>query len=98
MAGMDRRVTAGIFRERLLTVIQRSGLTQTNFAKALKIDRSSLVQLLAPTTDRLPRAETLAVIAELGSVSLDWLLGRNVEDQGPQIAMPETVQIEQNAF
>ncbi len=72
---MDRRVTAGVLRERLTEVIRRSGLSQAQFANALKVDRSTLVQILSPTTDRLPRAETLAHIARLGGVSLDWLVG-----------------------
>jgi transcriptional regulator with XRE-family HTH domain len=94
---MDRRITAGIFRERLLTVMRRSGLTQTDFAKALKIDRSSLVQLLALGTDRLPRAETLALIAGVGNVSVDWLLGLGRQEQPDHSAMLEAVQIEHNA-
>jgi transcriptional regulator with XRE-family HTH domain len=72
---MDRRTTASILRERLLLVIERSGLSQAQFARALGVDRSTLVQLLSPATDRLPRAETLVQIAGFGGVSLDWLLG-----------------------
>ena len=94
---MDRRITAGLFRERLFTVMRRSGLNQTDFAKALKIDRSSLVQLLAPATDRLPRAETLALIAGVGNVSVDWLLGLGRQEQADHDAVVETVQIEHNA-
>jgi transcriptional regulator with XRE-family HTH domain len=85
---------AVIFRERLQTVIGRSGLSQTDFAKALQIDRSSLVQLLAPGTDRLPRAETLVLIARLGNVSVDWLLGLGRQEQPEQA---ERVEIEHDA-
>lgn len=93
---MDRRSTAAIFRERLGVVMRRSGLNQTDFAKALRVDRSSLVQLLAPT-DRLPRVETLAVIASLGNVSVDWLLGLGRQELlNPDVAF-DAVQIEHNA-
>ena len=74
LGAVDRRVTASAFRLRLLEVIQRSGMSQAQFARALRIDRSTLVQILSPTTDRLPRTETLAQIARLGRVSLDWLV------------------------
>ena len=76
--------------------MRRSGLNQTDFAKALKIDRSSLVQLLAPT-DRLPRVETLAVIASLGNVSIDWLLGLGRQEQPNLDIAFDAVQIEQDA-
>jgi transcriptional regulator with XRE-family HTH domain len=94
---MDRRITAAIFRERLGIVMKRSGLSQTDFAKALKIDRSSLVQLLAPATDRLPRVETLALIASLGNVSLDWLLGIGRQVQAEADVGIDSLLIEQNA-
>ena len=85
---MDRRATSNILRARLQEVIRRSGLSQAQFARALKIDRSSLVQVLSPTADRLPRAETLAQIASLGRVSLDWLLGLAPDE--PLAAAPGT--------
>jgi transcriptional regulator with XRE-family HTH domain len=94
---MDRRTTASIFRKRLLTVIDRTGLSQAQFARALKIDRSSLVQILSPATDRLPRAETLALIASLGRVSLDWLLGLTSAEQPGGAGTVDAVEIEPNA-
>jgi transcriptional regulator with XRE-family HTH domain len=94
---MNRRATATILRERLLTVIERSGLSQGQFAKALKIDRSTLVQILSPATDRLPRAETLAVIATLGGVSLDWLLGVTPSEPPAGTGTAESVEIEPDA-
>lgn len=89
---------AGIFREQLQTVIQRSGLSQTQFAKALKIDRCSLVQLLTGKADRLPRVETLAAIADFANVSFEWLLGLKQSEQADHAPLPEVVRIEHNAL
>ena len=94
---MDRRATASILRERLFEVIQRSGLSQAQFAKALKVDRSTLVQILSPTTDRLPRAETLTHIAQLGHVSLDWLLGLTPVEQPVGSDVPDSVEFAPDA-
>jgi hypothetical protein len=40
-----------------------------------------LSQLLSPSNDRLPRAESIAAIAEREQVSVDWLLGLSQEGQ-----------------
>ncbi|WP_299625359.1 helix-turn-helix domain-containing protein [Pelagibius sp.] len=91
---MDRRLTVEIFRERLTEVIDRSGLSRSAFARKAGIDRSTLSQLLSETNDRLPRAETIATIAEHEQVSSDWLLGlvqeekigTNILSEAPEIA------------
>ena len=94
---MDRRQAVEFFRERLLQVIDQSGLSQTAFAKAVRVDRSTLSQLLAPTNDRLPRVETLVAIAAHRRCSVDWLLGLSQKDQFSADIVPEAVQIEPNA-
>lgn len=78
---MDKRDLSGLFRERLKLLIDRSGLNQSTFAASVGIDRSALSQLLAGTSTRLPRAETLLNIAAENKVSLDWLLGLS-QDEG----------------
>ena len=91
---MNRRETVEVFRERLGEVIERSGLTRSAFAKQIGLDRSTLSQLLASETVRLPRADTIATIAATQQVSVDWLLGLsqeghlgpNVISQAPEIA------------
>jgi transcriptional regulator with XRE-family HTH domain len=62
-------------QQRLKSLFERSGETQTGFATAIGIDRSALKQLFSGRTARLPRVETLLYIAERHTVSLDWLLG-----------------------
>ena len=76
---MDRGTTVERFRERLQSVIGRSGLTRTAFAKRVGIDRSTLSQILSPKSDRLPRVETIAAIAVAEKVSVDWLVGLSEE-------------------
>src|SRR3546814_14614989 len=91
---MDRRRTVETFRERLTQVIERSGLSRSAFAAKAGLDRSTLSQLLAAANDRLPRAETIAAIAEQEQVSTDWLLGlvqeekigTNILSEAPEIA------------
>ena len=91
---MDRRQTVETFRERLLEVIDRSGLSRSAFARKAGLDRSTLSQLLSDSNDRLPRAETIASIAEHEQVSTDWLLGlvqeekigTNILSEAPEIA------------
>ncbi len=92
-----RRETAEVFRARLLEVIQGSGLTRSAFASATGMDRSTLSQLLSSDSVRLPRAETIAAIAKLAQVSVDWLLGLSQEGQlGPDVVR-ESVAVEHGA-
>lgn len=78
---MSKRDTSEIFRTRLLQLIERSGLSRSRFASRAGFDRSTLSQLLSPDNVRLPRAETIARIADRHSASVDWLLGLSQQDQ-----------------
>jgi transcriptional regulator with XRE-family HTH domain len=78
---MGKRDTSEIFRSRLLQLIERSGLSRARFAARAGFDRSTLSQLLSPDNVRLPRAETIARIADRHSASVDWLLGLSQQDQ-----------------
>ncbi len=78
---MDRRETARLFRHRLAEAMQRSNVNRSDLARRVGIDRSTLSQLLASETDRLPRADTVAAIAAVLQVSLDWLLGLSREEK-----------------
>ncbi|MBZ0161635.1 MAG: helix-turn-helix domain-containing protein [Notoacmeibacter sp.] len=93
---MDKRDLSEIFRARLVELIERSGQSHAEFARKAGIDRSALSQLLSGRAARLPRAETLANIAESRSVSLDWLLGfSQAEEVAPEI-LP-AIEIEERA-
>lgn len=78
---MDRREIVEIFRRNLSELIVRSGVSQSAYAARAKIDRSTLSQLLSPENARLPRAETIAALAGVEQVSIDWLLGLSQKGQ-----------------
>ena len=78
---MDKVETVEIFRERLMEVIRRSGLTRSAFAERIGLDRSTLSQLMSRENVRLPRADTIVSIAASEQVSVDWLLGLSQEGQ-----------------
>ena len=64
---MDKRELGPVFRERLQTLIQRAAVTRSAFAQSIGVDRSALTQLLSGQSTRLPRADTLRRISELGA-------------------------------
>ncbi|NKB75884.1 MAG: transcriptional regulator [Gammaproteobacteria bacterium] len=64
-----------VFRQRLQQVVDHSGLNYSGFAKSIGVERSTLSQLFSVSNLRLPRADTIAGIAERYQVSIDWLLG-----------------------
>jgi transcriptional regulator with XRE-family HTH domain len=90
---MDKRHLSELFRERLKTLVARSGRNQSAFAESVGIDRSALSQLMSGASTRLPRAETLLNIAEQHKVSLDWLLGLS-QDEGLTAEIRASLEIE----
>jgi len=76
---VDRQTTVELFRERLQAVIAVTGLNLSSFARKVGLDRSTLSQILSPSTSRLPRVETLTAIAQSEQVSIDWLVGLSQE-------------------
>lgn len=91
---MDKRDVSALFRERLRTLLVRSGVTQSAFAASIGVDRSALSQILSGATTRLPRAETLMTIAGEHKVSLDWLLGLS-QDEALTGEIRDMVEIEE---
>ena len=75
-------------------MITQSGLNRSSFATSISVDRSTLSQLLSPENMRLPRADTVASIAEIHQISIDWLLG--LTQQGSLVAniMPEALEVD----
>lgn len=72
---MDKRDRVRLFRTRLSTAMQRAALSQSALARATKVDRSTISQLLSGDTPRLPNAQVVAECATVLGVSGDWLLG-----------------------
>ncbi len=91
---MDRRETVRLFQARLASGLARMELNRSEFARQVGIDRSTLSQLLSPATDRLPRAETVAAIANLLQVSTDWLLGLSQDAQRGADILEQSVRFE----
>jgi transcriptional regulator with XRE-family HTH domain len=85
--------TAEVFRQRLLELIERSGMTRSRFAARARIDRSTLSQLLSPENERLPRVETLAAIARTAQVSIDWLVGLTQEGRVSADILQQQVEV-----
>lgn len=94
---MDRQETVETFRQRLAEVIEQSGLTRSGFATRLGLDRSTLSQLLSPSNDRLPRAETIIAIAALAQTSVDWLLGLSQAQRPGAALVAPALEIEPGA-
>ncbi|MEO6124920.1 MAG: helix-turn-helix transcriptional regulator [Ilumatobacteraceae bacterium] len=94
----DRRLLLDTFRQRLRKVMTDSGLNQSEFAASVGLDRSTLSQLLSPTNRRLPRVETLAVVAQTQQASIDWLLGLSNVGTMQAEMMDEQPSFERNAL
>jgi transcriptional regulator with XRE-family HTH domain len=93
----DRRDTVAIFRARFLEALESAGLNRSELARRTGVDRSTLSQLLSPDNDRLPRADTVAAIASVLKVSLDWLLGLSHEAKSGADVLQESLQFTPSA-
>jgi transcriptional regulator with XRE-family HTH domain len=71
---IDKRIRATLFKTRLAEAMAERSLTQSALARAVKVDRSTVSQLLAPGK-RLPNAQLAADCAATLGISADWLLG-----------------------
>lgn len=91
---MKLQERVGLFQDRLQQVISYSGLNRSAFAASIRVDRSTLSQLLAVDNIRLPRADTVASIAEVHQVSIDWLLGLTQEGSMGANILPEAFQVD----
>ena len=90
----DKRDVAALFRQRLDRLLQRSGQSRAAFAAGVGVDRSALTQMLSGQSARLPRAETLARMASVHGVSLDWLVGIS-HDEGVSAAISPALELEE---
>ncbi|MBD3766128.1 MAG: helix-turn-helix transcriptional regulator, partial [Rhodobacterales bacterium] len=79
----DRRDRADLFRQRLRQAMADRGLTQSALARATGMDRSTLSQVLAEGSARMPGAQLAAESAAVLGVSADWLLGLSDRPERP---------------
>jgi len=91
---MKLQERVALFQDRLQQVIARSGMNRSAFSSSIAVDRSTLSQLLAPDNVRLPRADTIASIAEVHQVSIDWLLGLTQQGSLAADIMPEAFSVD----
>ncbi len=97
MHSQDRQDIVLTFRTRLVEAMERLSLSKAALAKAISIDRSTLSQLLSPENDRLPRVETLASMAAVLQVSLDWLVGLSQEARLGADILQESIEVAPSA-
>ncbi len=83
MTTTDKRERAGLFRERLNAAFVALGTNQSALARTVGVDRSTISQLLAGRTTRLPNAQVVAECARALGVSADWLLGLSDRRERP---------------
>ena len=83
MRNIDKRDRAVIFRERLAAQMVASGMNRSALARATGVDRSTVAQILAEGTARLPNAHLAAECARALGVSSDWLLGLSDRPERP---------------
>lgn len=72
---IDKRARADLFRDRLAEGMAQAGASQAELARRIGVDRSTVSQLLAGGSARLPNAQVAAECAMALGVSADWLLG-----------------------
>lgn len=70
----DKRLRATQFRQRLSAALQTEGLSQSELARRIGVDRSTISQLLTGQGARLPNAQVVGECAAALGVSADWLL------------------------
>jgi transcriptional regulator with XRE-family HTH domain len=66
---------ARLFRARLATAMVEKSFNQSSLARQIHVDRSTISQLLAGGSTRLPNAQVVGECATALGVSADWLLG-----------------------
>ena len=79
---IDKRDRAALFRSRLLQGLAERGLSQSELARSVGVDRSTISQLLRGAGARLPNAQIVAECAVALGVSADWLLGLTDRPEG----------------
>ncbi len=72
---LDKRTRADLFRTRLAEAMASRATSQSALARTVRVDRSTISQLLESGSARLPNAQLAAECATALGVSTDWLLG-----------------------
>lgn len=67
------------FGERLDTAIRDRGLKQRAFAKAIGVSEVSVSRYISG--ERIPKLNMVVKMADILGVSIDWLVGRDIEQE-----------------
>jgi transcriptional regulator with XRE-family HTH domain len=92
---LNKLPRAALFRTRLTEAMALRGVTQSALARAAKVDRSTVSQLLEAGSVRLPNAHLAAQCAMALGVTTDWLLGLTDRperlSEAPRALIDETI-------
>jgi len=83
MTIIDKRQRSVFFRQRLEDAMRRAGFSRSRLAREIRVDRSTIGQLLGSEMPRLPNAQLAADAASVLGVSTDWLLGLTERPERP---------------
>ena len=81
---IDKRDRAREFRDRLSHAMSEHGVNQSELARRIGVDRSTLSQALSDEGPRLPGAQIIASCATALGVSVDWLLSLSDRPESAQ--------------
>ena len=90
---LDKRQRAEQFRTRLGRAMDAAGLTQSALARAIRVDRSTVSQLLNDDGARLPNAHIIGACASALGVSADWLLSLSERPESAAELMSNTLSV-----
>jgi transcriptional regulator with XRE-family HTH domain len=88
---MDKRDRASTFRSRLTQAMEQADTNQSALARAARVDRSTISQILAPGGTRMPNAQVVAECAAALGISADWLLGLTDRPESAAELMAESL-------
>lgn len=80
---IEKEDRAALFRTRVLAAMAREGLSRSALARATRVDRSTIAQVLQDGAVRLPGGQLVAELAAALGVSADWLLGLTDRPERP---------------
>lgn len=87
----DKRLRAGLFRERLTQAMSEAQISQSALARGIGVDRSTVSQLLSDQGARMPNAQVVAECARIMGISTDWLLGLTDRPESAAELMAESL-------
>ncbi|WP_425098046.1 helix-turn-helix domain-containing protein [Tropicibacter sp. S64] len=92
---IDKRDRARLLRSRMAQAMTQAGLSQTELARRIRVDRSTISQLLKDDGARLPNAHLVGACAEALDVSCDWLLGLSDRPESAAVLLASQMTVSQ---